>query len=109
MCGTWTTASARRWLSKTWPQRQVILELGFCDGIRSPACHTAYFRSVQSLSAPTLKIRFRPLGQKHSPCHFEVGAGLVKGSAVPLVHSAGCPTYGRRVKHRRGWPLTRDG
>jgi hypothetical protein len=48
MCGIWMTVCSRRWLSKVSPQGHVISELGICDGIRSPAAHIAYLRSVHA-------------------------------------------------------------
>jgi hypothetical protein len=42
ICGTCTTVSSSRWLLKISPQGHRIKELGFCDGILSPASHIAY-------------------------------------------------------------------
>ncbi len=40
---------------------------------------TIFLRSPIALSAPGLKIRFRPVRQENCPSLFEIGAGLVKG------------------------------
>jgi hypothetical protein len=90
MCGTWTRASARRWLSKTWPQRQVILELGFCDGIRLPACHIAYLRAVQSRCARQVsKSASVRLERNTRHAASKSARAWSKVAAVPSVHSPG--------------------
>jgi hypothetical protein len=39
---------ASRWLSNVSAQAQRMSEFDFCEGIRSPRSHMAYFRAVQS-------------------------------------------------------------
>jgi hypothetical protein len=51
ICGTCTMVSWMRWVSIISPHGHLIRELGFCDGILSPASHIAYFRAVQSCSS----------------------------------------------------------